>query len=212
MFLKIVLFYSLSLNFLQQVFMFIITLLFILFAFQIDLKSKLILFIINVFLFSGVGFYFDLDGFVLLLLLTELTLGLVFLAVYKQLYIYTKNVYKYSIYHIFGVYIFLFLLFLYYCNPNPLTLVFVNFYTTIYNINSNDFFILYYFFFECFRLITILVAVNLTLYSLFFILIFFKLTCIKQISVKRKKFIQTLRKQQLLRQFKFKNQIRFFGD
>ena len=73
-----IIYFSLFLLFLYLLNFFIIT---------ADIQKKFFLFIINFALFTCISFYYNLDGIVLMFIISELTILLVFLVVLSQIYI-----------------------------------------------------------------------------------------------------------------------------
>ena len=129
------------------------------------------------------GLYYSLDGLVMLFFVSELSILLIFIIMFSQLYTYKKtkfiiNKFTYII---------------------PLVLVVLNInyydvnllqYTSYYSVNSiliNDFYYIYNCYFEKQILLTLFSIFVITIYSIFFILLFFLLKSMSTIEQKKNK-------------------------
>ena len=171
-----------------------------------NIREKFFLFILLFLIFSSIGFYYNLDGLIMLFMVCELSIILIFITIFSQLYSFDKKKKKISFsYSIIVV----FLLNLNFYSTNLLK--YKNFYS-FYSININDFYYIYNSYFEKQILITIFISVLITLYSLFFILLYFNFKKIQNIEFKKKSKINLLRKQNLIHQVNYKNKIRIFQN
>ena len=130
--------------------------LFLLFLFIINqflittnVRQKFLLLLLNILILSGVGFYYEIDGLVLMFLVCELSVLLIFIILYAQIYNYYKLSNKLNT--IFFIIFICLLNFNYY---ETKLLNFNNFYTH-YNIVLNDFTYIYILYFEKLILLTI---------------------------------------------------------
>ena len=80
------------------------------------------------------------------------------------------------------------------------------------NIIFNDFFYIYNSFFEKYALLTLFTLVIITLYSIFFILLFYQIKNYNSHEQKKIKNIYFLRKQNILHQTNFNTKIRIFKN
>lgn len=173
-----------------------------------DLRRKFLSFLFVIILFSILGFLFNLDGIFLIFLTAEFTIFLILIMTFTQLYsnysFLVNNCYKF---------IFIFILFipLLYSIDSSFYL-FQSYYSSTVSIISSDFYILFYFLFEQFPLITILVILIISFFSLFFILMYFSLKLVKSFSYKNFKTNYWLRKQILTKQVNFKSKLYTFQN
>lgn len=173
-----------------------------------DLRKKFILFILTVILFCMLGFLFDLDGIFLIFLVAELTIFLLLLMTYTQLY----NNYRFITSQSISYYTLLLLIIFLQYTPYSTFYSYTTYYNTLNNIVSGDFYILYYLLFEQLPVITLIVVLIITFFSLFFIIMYFSLKLVKNFSLKKIKNIYFLRKQVLTKQTKFLNKIYTFQN
>ena len=171
----------------------------------LNIRNKFFLFIVNFFILIGIGLYYNLDGLMMLFFVCELTIILVFIILFSQLYTYYKETKASYII----VFFFLSVLFLN-CSYYNLSIVsFKNFYSYS-NILVNDFYYIYNLYFEKQILLTIFSLFIITIYSVFFILLYYNLRFFSLKSVKIKKKIFLLRKQNLMHQNNYNTKIRLF--
>lgn len=199
--------YILSVNFIFYLMLFIILVsVFLLFS---DLRKKFAWFICALILYSIWGFMLDLDGIMLVFLSAEFTIFLLFLMTYLQLYsnyTYIATSLKYWPLSIFPLV--------------PLFTInnFNNFYLTssyykaLQHIVSSDFYILYYFLFEKLPVLTVMLTLIISFFSLFFIIMYFSLKLVKNSSYKKSKNLYFLRKQILLKQTVFSTKLYTFQN
>lgn len=161
---------------------------------------------ILIFLLSFIGIYYSLDGIILMFLISELSLILIFITMFSQLYTYNKENTKYN--NITYVIILLVLNYNFY-QTNIIT--YKNYYTH-YSININDFYYIYNCYFEKQILLTIITLFIITLYSIFFILLYYNLKghMVEKHNFKKNLFL--LRKQSLIHQVNYNSKIRFFKN
>lgn len=173
-----------------------------------DLRRKFIFFILSVLLFSIFGFLFDLDGIFLIFLTTEFTIFMLFLMTYTQLYgnyTFIKSPYNYKLLLPFIIIIF---------NLTPINnfYLFISYYKSLDNLVSSDFYILYQFLFSEQFLVTLLVILIISFFSLFFIIMYFSLKLVKTYLTKAYKYIYILRKQYMLKQAVFLTRLYVFQN
>ena len=173
------------------------------FLVTLNIRNKFFLFIVNFFILIGIGLYYNLDGLMMLFFVCELTIILVFVILFSQLYTYYKETR--------ASYIILFFFLstlLLNCSYYNLSIVsFKNFYSYS-NILLNDFYYIYNLYFEKQILLTIFSLFIITIYSIFFILLYYNLRFFSLKSVKIKKKIFLLRKQNLIHQNNYNTKIR----
>lgn len=171
-----------------------------------DIRKKFFLFIILLFSTVAIALYYNLDGIVMMFLVSELSVILIFITMFSQLYGYTKKSSKFSTLFVFGV---IFVLNLEYYNTKVLN--YNNFYS--YSaININDFYYIYNFFFEKQITVSIFVIFILTIYSIFFILLYFNFKKFQNSESSKIKNLILLRKQNLLHQSNYNTKIRIFQN
>lgn len=200
-------FYSLLGNFSFYLLVFISFLsIFLLFT---DLRKKFFLFICVIIIYSVWGFLIDLDGIFLVFMTAEFTIFLLFLMTYLQLYsnyTFTSSPINYYIFPLFIT-----LLTLLY-NPLNVFQQFISFYKSTHHIVSSDFYILYYFLFEKFPILVIILTLVISFFSLFFIVMYFSLKLVKLESQKNIKNLYFLRKQVLTKQTNFQTKLYTFQN
>lgn len=175
------------------------------FLVTLNIRNKFFLFIVNYFILIGIGLYYSLDGLMMLFFVCELTIILVFVILFSQLYSYYKETNSSYIVLFFSLSILLLN-----CNYYNLDIVsFKNFYSYS-NILVNDFYYIYNLYFEKQILLTIFSLFIITIYSIFFILLYYNLRFFSLKSVKIKKKIFLLRKQNLMHQNNYNTKIRLF--
>lgn len=164
------------------------------------LRKKFIFFVLIIVSFSLLGFLLDLDGMMLVFLTTEFTIVLLFLMTYLQLYSnFNFTTSDFSLKPL----IFITFLFVFSLDKN-FFFYFLSYYRQIHHIVSSDFFILYYILFINVSIIVILITLILSLFSLFFILLYFNLKAVKNTFSKERQILHFLRKQNLIKQTNFK--------
>jgi hypothetical protein len=171
------------------------------------INQRFACFYLNLIFGSSLGLFFDLDGIVLVLVLTELTLLFVFFLVYSQLTSAPEKKQQ----HIRPAFLLTALCFgitLYAFSPELLTVGWVNFYNLTAMITAADFFTIYYFFFIKYYLLTMCLIIVLGLFSIFFILLYFTLQYAAVDLKKTKKTIYFLRKQLFQKQAIFTSKLK----
>lgn len=171
-----------------------------------NIRHKFFLFFINFFIIIGLGFFYNLDGLVLIFFVCEFTVLLVFILLFSQIYTYSKQINSKNM-SIFFIIILLFNIFFY----NLSILNYKNFYS-FNNIVQNDFFYIYNLYFEKQILITIIVLIIITVYSIFFILMYNNLKLLQKLDKKINTKITLLRKQNIIHQNNYITKIRVFKD
>lgn len=177
------------------------------FLVTLNIRNKFFLFIVNFFVLIGIGLYYNLDGLMMLFFVCELTIILVFVILFSQLYTYYKE--TKSGYIALFFFISILLLNCSYYNLNIIS--FKNFYSYS-NILVNDFYYIYNLYFEKQILLTVFSLFIITIYSIFFILLYYNLRFFSLKSVKIKKKIFLLRKQNLVHQNNYNTKIRLFKN
>jgi hypothetical protein len=187
----------------QITFWFIIT--------NVVFRKKFLFFLFFLFFLSCWGFTYSWDGWVCLMLLTELLIILLFLLVWLSFkFVSDSNnalsTVKY-IYWFLTTFLYLTVLPLNYSN-------FIYSYQLSYwfnfNILSSDFHLMFKFFFLDYPITVFIITLILSLISLFFICFYLLLKNTQNTKKTKQKLIYILRKQQMLKQATFKNQIRSF--
>jgi hypothetical protein len=174
-----------------------------------DLRKKFISFILVVFLFSVFGFVHDLDGIFVIFLIAEFTIFLVFLMSYTQLYpsysFISSNIRVSNIAVITIVILFNY-------NATNSFYFYYSYYNSLNSIISSDFYILYHLLFDQMPVLTLIVILIISFFSLFFIIMYFSLKLVKSFSKVNYKNVYWLRKQSLLKQTTFLNKIYTFQN
>jgi hypothetical protein len=171
----------------------------------LEIRKKFALLLILIILISCIGFYYFLDGLVMMFLLTEFTLVMIFIVMFSQIYSYNCQSLKYK--NVFFVIIIFFINFSYY----EVKIINYKNYYSYYNILLNDFYYIYNNFFEKEILLTIIITLAITLYSVFFILFYFNLKTNLYNHKNFKKNLYLLRKQNIIHQSNYNNKINFFN-
>lgn len=173
-----------------------------------NLRYKITLFILITILLTVVGCLLDLDGIFLVFLTAELTIILLLIMVYLQ-------VYKTSLFEsqrnpviVLGS-ILVISIFLAHTNQ---FFYHINYYRAISFIVSSDFFLLYYLLFEKLVIGTLYVILIISLFSLFFICLYFNLKLTKVTKQIELKNIYFLRKQVLHKQTNFSQNLYSFQN
>jgi hypothetical protein len=170
-----------------------------------EVRKKFALLLILIMLICCIGFYYFLDGLVMMFLLTELTLVLIFIIMFSQIYSYNCQSLKYK--NVFFVIVVFFMNFSYY----EIKIINYKSYYSYYNILLNDFYYIYNNFFEKEILLTIIITLAVTLYSVFFILFYFNLKSNLYKHKNFKKNLYLLRKQNIIHQSNYNSKINFFN-
>ncbi len=171
-----------------------------------DIRRKFFLFVVVLFTFVIIGLYYNLDGIILMFLISELSVILIFITLYSQVYAYNKkNIKNFNNFFFFIIIIFNFQFY-------DIKLLNYNNYYSYFNINVNDFYYLYNFFFEKHLLATTIIIFLLTIYSIFFILLYFNFKKIQNKDDEKKKSLTLLRKQNLIHQGNYNTKIRIFQN
>lgn len=167
-----------------------------------NFRMKLILFYLLLLIVSVWGFYYSLEGLVILLLLSELLIILLFTLIYLTLQFSGKNFIKSSLF--LSILFLGFFFFTFYYSNNVKTIIYNNVYLDSGLLVSDDFFIFFYYFFIEYTEITIICGLLLTVFSIFFILFYFSIKLKTWRNNNKSKNLYLLRKQQLIRQANLK--------
>lgn len=186
--------------------------LFILFIFIINkfilstqIRFKFILLLIILLIVSSISIYYNFDGLTMMFLVSELSVILIFIVMFSQLYTYnTEKNKEYNLY--------LYLIFLLNINYYESSLISYKNYYSYNEIIINDFFYIYNIYFEKQILITIFITLIITLYSIFFILLYYNLKLKIQNKTIITKNLYLLRKQNTIHQSNYNTKIRFFKN
>ena len=176
------------------------------FIISTDIRRKFFLFIILLFSTVSIALYYNLDGIVMMFLVSELSIILIFITMFSQLYGYNKKNTKFSTLFIFTI---IFILNIEYYDTKILN--YDNFYS-FSAININDFYYIYNFFFEKQITVTIFIIFILTLYSIFFILLYFNFKKFQNSESSKVSNLILLRKQNILHQSNYNTKIRVFQN
>ena len=171
-------------------------------------RNKLIYFLGTI-LFSVLwGFVFNLDGFLLVLITTEITAIMLLVMTYTQL---TINLnFKKS--NEFKVLLLLTVIPLLTLKPNLTSYPLISYYGSLTDVIAGDFFTLYQLLFTNLVFITIILTLIITFFSLFFILMYFNLKLKKSSKLLKNSQVYCLRKQVLQKQTKFINKLIIFQN
>ena len=175
-----------------------------LFFIETNIRKKFFLFLVIFFCFMGIGLYYNLDGIIMLFIISELSVLLVFITMFSQLYSFTTKSSKIS-----SFFILILMIFINYSFYESSLIKYGNFYE-FYNITSNDFYFIYNFYFEKQILLTLLIIFIITLYSIVFILFYFNIKKKNNVEESKYKQIFLLRKQNLNHQSNYSSKIRIF--
>jgi hypothetical protein len=175
-----------------------------LFFIETNIRKKFFLFLVIFFCFMGIGLYYNLDGIIMLFIISELSVLLVFITMFSQLYSFNNKSYKISSFFVLSL-----LIFLNYSFYDSGLIKYVNFYE-FYNITLNDFYFIYNFYFEKQILLTLLIMFIITLYSIVFMLFYFNIKKKNNIEESKFKQIFLLRKQNLNHQSNYLTKTRTF--
>lgn len=172
-----------------------------------NIREKFFLFIINMFILVGIGFYYNLDGMVMLFFMSELVVILIFITTYSQLYTHYRVNSKKNLNVVLFLFFILNIIILY----NPKLISYKNYYN-VYNITLNDFYYFYSCYFEKQVILTLLTILIITVYSLFFIVLFYSLKKKQDNQKVKKKKFNLLKKQNIIHQNNFNSKIRIFKN
>ena len=137
-----------------------------------NFRQKLLYFYINLLYISFFSFYYSLEGFAFLLLLTELLIILLFTLVFLTIQFTIKN--TLNIYNlVYSILLAVILLILCYSYSKKINIYYLNIINLVPLNISSDFFIFFYFLFIEYLPTIYFLAFILTIFSLFFIIIFF---------------------------------------
>jgi len=195
-------FFNIGYLFLFILFIFIINK----FLFQTQIRIKFILLLILLILFSSISIFYNFDGLTMMFLVSELSVILIFIVMFSQLYTFNyEKTKEFNLYLILLIIIF---------NINYYDISIIS-YKNYYNYNQiliNDFFYIYNLYFEKQILLTFITTIIITVYSIFFILLYYSLRgklLSKNILTKN---LYLLRKQNIIHQSNYNTKIRFFKN
>ena len=171
---------------------------------ETNIRRKFFLFLIIFIFLSFLGFYYNIDGVILLFIVSELSIILIYITMFSQLYSFSKKQIKYFSNFIIVI---LITLNLYYYD---VTIINYNNFFCFQIIQLNDFIYFYSYFFEKQLMVTILVIYIMTFYSIFFILLYFNIKKKESIESLKYKKLYILRKQNILHQSNYFSKIRIF--
>lgn len=175
-----------------------------------SLRHKFFFFLLLLFFFSIWGFLYNLDGMILILLITEFTVFLLFLMTYTQLYSNFQFTTKKPLTSIYFLVFYLYIIWGF--NSHNFTLSYVSYYNDLTAVIAADFFILYFVLFDKLPLVVLFIVLIIGLFSLFFILIYFNLKIIKYQHHIKLNTVYFLRKQRLVKQTNFKSNLFTFQN
>lgn len=171
---------------------------------ETSIRKKFLSFLVIFILFTFLGICLNLDGIVLLFIVSELVVLLIFIIIFSQLTSFSTQTPKKK-----G-----FLLILYFTLLNFTLYDFkITSYKSFYNQQTfqlNDFFYFFNYYFEKQTTVAILIIMIITLYSLFFIMLYFSIRQFKLKETHSNSKILVLRKQSILKQSNYFTKIRFF--
>lgn len=195
-------FFNIGYLFLFILFIFIINK----FLFQTQIRIKFILLLILLILFSSISIFYNFDGLTMMFLVSELSVILIFIVMFSQLYTFNyEKTKEFNLYLILLIIIF---------NINYYDISIIS-YKNYYNYNQiliNDFFYIYNLYFEKQILLTFITTIIITVYSIFFILLYYSLRgklLSKNVLTKN---LYLLRKQNIIHQSNYNTKIRFFKN
>lgn len=171
-----------------------------------NIRRKFFLFIVLMLGSSFIGLYYNLDGIIMMFLITELSVVLIFVTLFSQIYSYTKKTTK--LVNNFFIFFIIVLNIEFY----DIKILNYNSFYSFVNINLNDFYYLYNFFFEKQPLVTVFIIFLLTIYSIFFILLYFNFKKFQNKEDLKVKNLFLLRKQNLIHQANHNSKIRIFQN
>lgn len=172
-----------------------------------NLRKKFFLFIINLFLIVSIGLFYGLDGLILLFLVSELSVVLIFITMFSQLYAHHKQDRK-NKQNIIVILLLLAVNTSYY----EVNLLSFNSFYSFYSVSINDFYYIYNCYFEKQILLTVFTIFIITIYSIFFILLYYSLKQKTATESMKTKNIIILRKQNMLHQANYHTKIRIFKN
>ena len=175
------------------------------FLLTVYVRFKFVLFLTNLTILSSISVFYNFDGLTMMFLVSELSVILIFIVMFSQLYAYNNENNKES-----NLFLFVILL----LNINFFESSLIN-YKNYYSYNEillNDFFYIYNLYFEKQILITLFTVIIITLYSIFFILFYYNLRNKTQNKNLITKNLYLLRKQSIIHQANYNTKIKFFKN
>lgn len=174
------------------------------FFIETNIRKKFFIFLCLFFIFIGIGIFYKLDGIVMLFMVSELSVLLIFITMFSQLYSYVTKSQKINSYIIF------FLILILNISYFELNVLNYNHYYSFFNIQLNDFYYIFNYYFEKQIFVTILLITIITLYSIFFIFLYFIIKKQQNLENTKKNTFSLLRKQNIIHQSNYSTQIRIF--
>ena len=171
---------------------------------ETNIRKKFFLFLVIFFIFIFIGLYYNLDGIIMLFIISELSVLLVFITMFSQLYSFSSKTSKIN-----SFLFFLLLILMNYSFYDTNIIKYINFYD-IHVVNLNDFYYIYNYYFEKQIYVTVLIMFIITLYSIVFILLYFNIKKKYNIEESTNKQIFLLRKQNIIHQSNYSSQTRTF--
>jgi hypothetical protein len=175
------------------------------FFLTVYVRFKFVLFLINLTILSSISIFYNFDGLTMMFLVSELSVILIFIVMFSQLYSYNNENNKESN-------LFLFVILLLNINFFESSLISYKNYYSYNQILLNDFFYIYNLYFEKQILITLFTVIIITLYSIFFILFYYNLKNKIQNKTLITKNLYLLRKQNIIHQANYNTKIKFFKN
>lgn len=195
-------FFNLNYLFLLILFIYIINK----FLFSTQIRIKFVLLLVLLLIISGIGVFYNFDGLTMMFMVSELSVILIFIVMFSQLY--TFNYEKIKEFNLYLMILVILLNFVYY---EPTLVNYKNYYAYS-QITVNDFFYIYNLYFEKQILLTFIVTIIITLYSVFFILLYYSLKSKLNSKNILTKNLYLLRKQNIVHQSNYSTKIRFFKN
>jgi len=176
------------------------------FLFQIQIRIKFILLLVLLIIFSSISIFYNLDGLTMMFLIGELSVILIFIVMFSQLYIFNYEKTKE-----FNLYLVLLIIILN-INYYEVSIISYKNYYSYFQILINDFYYIYNLYFEKQILLTFIITIIITIYSIFFILLYYSLK--KKLLLQKilTKNLYLLRKQNIIHQSNYNTKIKFFKN
>lgn len=176
------------------------------FLFQTQIRVKFILLLILLIIFSSISIFYNLDGLTMMFLIGELSIILIFIVMFSQLYTFNYEKTKE-----FNLYLMLLIVILNINYYEASVISYRNYYS-YFQILINDFYYIYNLYFEKQMLLTFIITIIITVYSIFFILLYYSLK--KKLLTQKllTKNLYLLRKQNIIHQSNYNTKIKFFKN
>lgn len=171
---------------------------------ETNTRKKFFLFLVIFFIFMCIGFFYNLDGIIMLFVISELSVLLIFITMFSQIYTFNNKTKKVS-----SIIFLVLLIYVNYSFYDIKILKYTNFYS-YFNVTLNDFYYIYNYYFEKQILVTILIMFIITIYSIVFILFYFNFKKHQNFEYNKTNNIILLRKQNIIHQSNYLTKIRVF--